>query len=556
VRIVEQVQLAPWVRARLWRVNDWPAELGAMWAEVEAAKAPDTARKMWELGCAFEHCVPDRGRALAVLIDACRWGHPEARERALVLAENLRARVTVAELSLANKDHARAARAYIDAGLLELAIEPLNKLVDAEASVLLAIAKGVKIDAEQEIANALAKANAQHYLHAARIARAALPEKATSVVHAAVRACPNDRAIESLLVEDLLQRDAVTELLDHYRASFVAAKTRREYVERMRGAAIELIARDLQRGLALRLLRLALETSYDELLPEVASHLAAWEILVAHAREQKSLLELVPLILKALRAPLSQDDALYLARLGLEIAWTESRDAIAAQPYAATVLDFVPDHPLAVAFVRDANLDPDAPPPADMPSLPVVRISTPIPKVQGTGRMPVIKATPPPVPYADDKPVQRSTPPQSQFRTTSRLALLNPPPPRTTTLRRDVSPIPAAPRPRSATVDRAPRIVVPIDVTIELANGSFFTTVLRDMSTSGAFVVTKRKLEIGATLGLELRLPTKDALDQQVTHQANAKIARQTDIGYGIQFVDPAPILVEAIVAVTDRPAG
>jgi hypothetical protein len=528
-----------------------------MWAEIEAAKAPDTAKKMWELGCAFEHCVPDRSRALAVLIDACRWGHPEARERALVIAETLRARVTVAELSLAKKDHATAARAYFDAGLRELAIEPLNKLVDAEASVLLGIAKGVKIDAEHEIANAIAaaqKGNAtQHYQHAARIARNALPEKATSVVLAAVRACPNDPAIEALLVEDFLGRGAVSELLDHYRASFVAAKTRREYVERMRTAAMELIARDLQRGLALRLLRLALETSYDELLPEIASHLAAWEILVAHAREQKSMVELVPLILKALRAPLSQDDALYLARLGLEIAWTESRDAIAAQPYAATVLDFVPDHPLAVAFVRDANLDPDAPPPADMPVLPTVRISTPIPKVHpaGTGRIPVIKATPPPVPYADDKPVKRSPSVNSEFRTTSRLALLNPPPPRTTTLRRDVSPIPSGPRPRSATVDRATRVVVPIDVTIELANGSFFTTVLRDMSTSGAFVVTKRKLEIGATLGLELRLPTKNATDEQVTHQATAKIARQTDIGYGIQFVEPEPNLVEAITAVT-----
>ncbi len=524
-----------------------------MWAEVEEAKAPDTARKMWELGCAFEHCVPDRGRGLAVLIDACRWGHPEARARALVLAEKLRARVTVAELSLANKDDARAARAYFDAGRRERAIEPLNKLVDADASVLLSIAKGEAIDAEQEIGNAIARGS---YDQAVRITRAVLPEKATSIVHAAMRACPNDPAIEALLVEDLIRRGAASELLDHYRASFVAASTRREYVERMRSAAVELIAHDMQRGLALRLLRLALETSYDELLPEITSHLAAWEILVAHAREQKSLLELVPLILKALRAPLSQDDALYLARLGLEIAWTESRDAIAAQPYAATVLDFVPDHPLAVAFVREANLDTDEPPPAppaEVPALPVVRIS-PFPRVQGTSRMPVIKVTPPPVPYADDKQVKRTSV-VSDLRKTSRLALLNPPPPRTTTLRRDVSPIPAAPRPRSNTVDRAPRVVVPIDVTIELANGSFFTTVLRDVSATGAFVVTKRKLELGATLGLELRLPTKDSPDRQVTHQTNAKIARQTDIGYGIQFVEPTEHLVEAIVAVTDRPA-
>ncbi len=550
------MQLAPWVRARLWRADNWPAELDVLRAEIAGrAATPEAARMLWELGCAFEHCVPDRSRALAVLIDASRAGHPEARERALAIAEKLRARVTVAELSLASLDHGRAARAYIDAGLRELAIEPLGKLVDPEASALLALAKGGKLDPEQEIANALASAQqakgdaARHFLHAARIARVALPEKSTAIAIAAVRACPSDPAIEALLVEDLLHREAISELLDHYRASFVAAKTRREYVERMRSAAVELLTRDLQPGLALRLLRLALETSYVELLPEVASHLAAWELLVAYAREQKTMLELVPLILQALRAPLSQDDAVYLARLGLEIAWGESRDALAAQPYAATLLDFVPDHPLAIAFVREANLDP--------PELPVVRISTPVPKAQGTGRLPVIKATPPPVPYADDKPVQRSTSTaKPDFRTTSRLALLHPPPPRTTTLRRDVSPIPSGPRPRSETTPRAPRVVVPVDVVIELSNGAFFSTVLRDMSTSGAFVVTKRKLEVGATLGLELRIPTKDAPDAQVTHQATAKIARQTDIGYGLQFVDPTPVLVDAIVAVTDRSAS
>lgn len=526
-----------------------------MWTEV-ASRAPD-ARALWELGTAFEHCVPDRSRALAVMIDASRAGHPEARDRAIAIATSLRSRVVVAELCLANNDHAGAARAYIDAGLRELAIEPLNKLVDAEASVLLALAKGAAIDAEQEIARAQA---AKNHTHAARIARMALsdrPEAATAVAIAAVRACPNDPAAEALLVDDLLHRGAVSELLDHYRATFVAARTRREYVERMRSAAMELIVRDLQPGLALRLLRLALETSYDELLPEVTSHVAAWEVLIAQAREQKSMGELVPLILKALRAPLSQDDALYLARLGLEIAWGEMRDSLAAQPYAATVLDFVPDHPLAIAFVRDANLDPDAPPPTDMPAMPVVRISTPIPRVTGSGRIPVIKVTPPPVPYADDKPVQRTQSPagsvKAAHRISSRLALLNPPPPRTTTLRRDVSPIPTPPRPRSSTVDRAPRAVVPIDVTIELANGSFFTTVLRDVSTSGAFVVTKRKLEIGAMLGLELRLPKKDAPETQVIHQASAKIARQTEIGYGIQFVEPEPMLVEAITAVTSN---
>lgn len=548
------MQLASWVRARLWRSGDWPGELEALWTEARAGGRD--AQALWELGCAVDHCVPDRGRALAVFVEASRAGHPEAHARAIAIARSLRAHAMVAELCLAQKDAAGAARAYLDANLREHALAPLGTLVDPEASALLTLAKGAAFDAEHEIATAIAtgreKRSAAAFLHAARIARLAAPDKTTSIALAAVRACPGDRDAEALLVEDLLRREAITELLDHYRASFVASTTRREYVERMRAAAIELLARDQQRGLALRLLRLALETSYDELLPEIAGHLAAWEILVGHAREQKTTLELVPLILKALRAPLSQDDALYLARLGLDIAWTEMHDALAAQPYAATVLDFVPDHPLALAFIREANLDPD---PAELPALPVVRIATPAPTAQGSGKVPVIKVAPPPLPYApyaDDKPVARvASPARPAPRAPNRLALLNPPRPRNTTLRRDVSPIPAQPRARQETTPRAPRVVVPIDVTIELANGAFFTTVLRDMSTSGAFVVTKRQLEIGATLGLELRLPTKDAPDLQVTHLATATIARRTDIGYGIQFVAPAPVLVEAITTIT-----
>ena len=63
---------------------------------------------------------------------------------------------------------------------------------------------------------------------------------------------------------------------------------------------------------------MSLEHAYGAKFPEVTAHLAAWELMWTHARTQHSTLDLVPLIVQALAAPLSEDGALYLARLGLE----------------------------------------------------------------------------------------------------------------------------------------------------------------------------------------------------------------------------------------------
>jgi len=93
---------------------------------------------------------------------------------------------------------------------------------------------------------------------------------------------------------------------------------------------------------------------------------------------------------------------------------------------------------------------------------------------------------------------------------------------------------------------RAPRKVLPVDVVVELSNGNFFSTVLRDLSTSGAFVVTKRPLEVGAVVTLELRLPKPGSVTQ-TSHRVTARIARRTDIGCGVAFIDATAELVDAL---------
>jgi hypothetical protein len=144
-----------------------------------------------------------------------------------------------------------------------------------------------------------------------------------------------------------------------------------------------------------------------------------------------------------------------------------------------------------------------------------------------------------------------SASPAKNLGVTSRLALLKPPPARATSLDRDRSPIPAGPAPAVAPATlRAPRKVIPIDVVVELETGAFFSTTLRDVSTSGAFLVTKRALEVGTIVTLEMKIPTTGSVVQS-SHRVNARIARRTDVGCGLAFIDPSPGFLAAIEATT-----
>ncbi len=113
-------------------------------------------------------------------------------------------------------------------------------------------------------------------------------------------------------------------------------------------------------------------------------------------------------------------------------------------------------------------------------------------------------------------------------------------------LNRDASRIPVTTRTPIDAIDRAARKVIAIDVMIELPTGGFFSTVVRDLSTSGAFVLTKRSVELGIELGLELRLPAPKSL-KQITMRVSVRVSRWTALGWGVAFVDATPELIAAI---------
>lgn len=515
-------------------------------------KTAGTADKLFELAEATDQVDPDRGHALARYLEAARAGNQHARLRARGLALATGAHLTTAELALEDRDPLAAGEAFLDAGFPELAVDPLKGVIELQrATVLFNFATKQNIDAETEIARALAQAKQQTgrasvpaFAHAARIAALAkLDTRLLEVLAAAQRACPDDDAVASLVEFRLLGANRVDELLAHYRARFENAPSPAQQVERMRNAGAALLNKGLQPGLALRMLRMSLETAYVAKLANVPNHIATWESLAAHARAQQTTLDLVPLIVQALESPLSDDAAVYLSRLGLEIVWKDGNDTLAAQPYAATLLDFVPDHPLATAFTKEiaAAMKPTELPPA--PPAPVEK--------RPTQPNAPLKIT------ADDTIVKRSvTQPNPQVQTiTGRLALLKPPSPRATTLRRDTSPFPmqqTIAKPRTETKDRAPRKVVPVDAVVEMKNGQHFATVLRDVSTSGAFVMTKRSFAVGDTVQLEMKVPIPGRLHAQTTHRTTARIARVTDVGCGLAYVDPPFALVDALRATTE----
>jgi hypothetical protein len=108
-----------------------------------------------------------------------------------------------------------------------------------------------------------------------------------------------------------------------------------------------------------------------------------------------------------------------------------------------------------------------------------------------------------------------------------------------------VPPLPAGAR------DRAARVVVPVDVTIELDDGTRVKAVVRDISATGLFVVLPDALDVGADLTCELGLPAPGDPLSTTRHKAWARVVRKGEGGCGLELLDPEPELVEAISALS-----
>lgn len=420
----------------------------------------------------------------------------------------------------------------------------------------------------------------------------------------------------AMQVEDLLlSRGDPDELLTFYKLRLGTKPGARAWAEEVRGAATRLCVRGVAPGLGLRLSRKGLEHAYDAGLVDVPGHLATWAVLVDHARAVKANRELMPLVVQALRLPLGADDRLWLARFGLATAWRDAGDDAAARPYAAILAELAPDHPDLREFIADQvqvdidiDTDDDDVVDADLADLALSLVYLDehgpdrveeliVPAQRATGLAAAAAAQPPTAPAS--APAPPSARPAWMSAETSAMVEVaqdavaatdaaaiaaadgasGPPPgelddleltspPTSASASRPIAiptaalsalrrigarvRVPTEPEAPDGAVDRAARVVVPVDVTIELDDGTQVEAMVRDLSTTGLFVLVKATLALGAELACELRLPGEDPLTA-VRQRAWAKVIRQGDGGYGLLFLDPDPELIEALAAVCAR---
>lgn len=525
------MEISQWVVAALGRAEDWCAELERLRAAITAEKpSAERLTRMVEVADALEHVDPDRTRALALYVAAWRAGELGVRAQVIALAKELRAYLTLAEVAVADHEATRdpealvtAGRALIDAGLSQRATETLARAAEvhgslgdavakssrlADVRVALALGRFQKVDVEKELEACLERAKAggegaaAMHLQALRLAKLGRLERAEAILRGAVRACPGNVELADLYADVLLDRGTADDFLAHHRARLDSVGDEVGWVECVRSAAFELVLRGVHPGLGLRMLRSSIEHAYAARIG-MRRHIAAWELLHANARETRTTVALAPLLADALRQTLPPLDTIYIAQLGVRIAFTDAGDAVAAQPYAAALIDAVPDHPTAEPLL--VELFPAPGPAATIEPEPV---------------MPTVTFRP------------------ARARVTS------------ADLKRDASPIPAEPPLRPDASSRSPRKVVPVDAVVELPNGAFFSTVIRDMSTTGAFITTKRAIEIGAIVTLEIRMPSTLRLTERQL-RCEAKVVRRTELGCGLSFIDPPADLVTGIAALT-----
>jgi len=79
-----------------------------------------------------------------------------------------------------------------------------------------------------------------------------------------------------------------------------------------------------------------------------------------------------------------------------------------------------------------------------------------------------------------------------------------------------------------------------------------FDAIVRDLSTTGLFVVTSHDLTVGADVTLALQLPDEDVLAQAI-HRVAARVVRRAETGYGMLLREPSRELVDAIARLARR---
>lgn len=524
------MRLADWIRVSLWSESDWRRALHALVAVV-TGDSTSTAARVSDLADACELIEPERRHALALHELAWRLGGgPAPLARAFELAREVGDHDAIATLALTAFDATQdashlvtAAMAYLDSARPPLALAPLAAALEArpkddEVRSALAMVRKTVRDPQAEVSSWVARAarvtgaeSGRLYLHAARLARlAGLDAIFVRHVETAWQR-GRDPAAAMLIEADLIAKRRANDLLAFYRGRVEAAGSDREWADHMRAAGTKLVLSNVQRGLALRMLRSGLEAAYRARLDDIPGHLASWDLLIRHAREARSMRELMPLVVEAMGQPLTDDARLYLARFGFDVTWREATDQDAARPYAAAIAELVPGDSALHEFV-----------------------STSMPALTETTYEPPAAPLPPEPSFIKMRTPSRTLPPAAldALRAGNRKPGLPTSPPVPTQASRI-----------------AERVVVPADVEVRV-DGEAFAAIVRDLSATGVYIVTERELPIDAVVTIAIDLPDV-AMLASTRFEVGARVVRRAYTGYGLLLIEPPRALVDAISALT-----
>jgi hypothetical protein len=586
--------IAPWLVPILWREQDWIAALKRLSATATRANRLSGARAYRtaiELALALEYVDPDRRRAIAVYELA--GDHERARELASELGWwSARARLSARIID--SPEHVLdEAAAWWDAGHPDLCALALAEVRGSDRGArgveLEALLAGVDLlrhatDAAKRAHASTGPQAAKEFMMAARFCRAAgRQDQLVRWLEAAVQAEPRHPVAAPFLLElACISRDPAP-LKRFLKLRLECAPDLETWIDITRACALTLIRSEHYRGFGQRLLRQILQRAYAEQHPIIPGHLAMWNALAAHATTATMRRELLPLVVAALKVSHLPVDRVYLATYATEIALRDSNNPVVAGAYAEIVAEHAPDHPIVRELVAAVAVAID-----DEPTNPIA-MPVPIQAIEAARQDLRADATTRPIDldsaYAeasmvDDAAVISSSPPPRDdaapiARETERTAprpfgkpLIASPPAATVITPAPAPSLPALPKiptlaalrtpdrpvippPRADPPNakfRAHRIAVPIDIRLDLADGTFADGMSRDISATGLFVLTTAPLAIDSELAIVLLLPGEEAFTEH-EYPCQARVVRQADDGFGLELLAPSVELVAALDA-------
>ncbi len=370
------------LREAIYQSRDWQAQLASFGAhlKVHAEQTLEVAERAFDLATGFELAEPNRVAAVEMYLLCWKaaHAHPQALIRAQELCLELGELTTAAKISRLifqqtdNADYLLAeGLAWIDAGEPDRALRVLmttEKRMPNDQRVIdaLATARQEWPDFRAEVAR-LERASqsaktpqdaAERLLTAARILRMLGTEDSEygRLLSRAFDAYPADEQVFSLFENWLVGQGDVDRLTQMYRRRSGSAQSEQQASELLRRAGTKLALRQVQVGLGMQLLRASVERAYQAQLREIPGHLATLVLLRRFSETAGSERDFLAVVAAGVATPISDDERVALAVMGLEVAWGRLKDPVLAHPYASILASLAPSHPSLGAYHAEGGM--------------------------------------------------------------------------------------------------------------------------------------------------------------------------------------------------------